>query len=65
MVAKNQQLLQDVHVSIAIVVKKSTSITKHICGYCNGYKKTNHYYDTYMHILHIRNDLMEIIIKRM
>jgi hypothetical protein len=48
---KNQQLFMDLHASIAMDVKKPTTIMKPICGYCNGCKKTNNYYETYMRIL--------------
>ncbi len=36
---------------------------KLICGYYNGCKKPTTIYETYMWVLHIRNGLMEIIIK--
>jgi hypothetical protein len=37
---KNQQLFMDLHVGIAMDVKKKpTTITKPICEYCNGCKK--------------------------
>ncbi len=38
MVVKNQQLLRNLYVSIAMLVKKPASITRLICGYCNGCK---------------------------
>jgi hypothetical protein len=39
---KNQQLLWNLYAGIAMVVKKTTSITRPICKYCNGYKKKQH-----------------------
>jgi hypothetical protein len=45
--------------------KNQQLFTKTICGYCNGCKKTSNFYNTYMWVLHIWNDLMEIIIERM
>jgi hypothetical protein len=36
---KNQQLLRDLYAGITMVVKKSTSITRPICKYCNVCKK--------------------------
>jgi len=41
----------DLHVGIAMDVKEPKIITRPICGYCNGCKKTNNYYETYMRIL--------------
>ncbi len=38
----------DLHAGIAMDVKKPTIITKPICEYCNGCKKTINYYETYM-----------------
>ncbi len=34
-----------------MVVKKPVTITRPICGYCNGCKKTSNYYETYMRVL--------------
>jgi hypothetical protein len=48
---KNQQLSMDLHMGIAMDVKKLTIITRLICKYYNGYKKTNNYYKTYMLVL--------------
>jgi hypothetical protein len=48
---KNQQLFMDLHVGIIMDVKKPTTIMKLICGYCNGCKKTNIYYENYMQVL--------------
>ncbi len=33
---KNQQLFMDLHVGIAMDIKKPTIIMKPICEYCNG-----------------------------
>ncbi len=33
-----------------MVIKNPTSITRPICGYCNGCKKPNIYYDLYVGI---------------
>jgi len=71
----------NLYASIAMDVKKLTTIMRPICVYCNGCKKptiitrpicenyngckkTNNYYETCMWVLHIWNDLMEIIIER-
>jgi hypothetical protein len=48
---KTQHLLRYLYVSITMVVKNPTSIKKPICEYCNGYKKPNIYYETYMRVL--------------
>jgi thioredoxin-related protein len=48
---KNQQLFMDLHASIVMDVKTLTIITRSICRYCNGYKKTSNYYKSYMWIL--------------
>jgi hypothetical protein len=48
---KNQQLVQDLYVNIAMVVKNLAFITRPICKYHNGCKKTSHYYETYMRVL--------------
>ncbi len=48
MVVKNQTLLRDLYAGITMVVKKPITIMKPICRYCNGYKKSNIYYNTYM-----------------
>jgi hypothetical protein len=53
MVVKNQHLLRDLYAGIVMDVKKLTTITRPICKYCNGYKKTSIYYETYMWVLHI------------
>jgi hypothetical protein len=50
---KNQQLFMDLHASIAMDVKKPAIITRPICMYYNGCRKTNNYYKTYMRVLHI------------
>jgi hypothetical protein len=34
-----------------MVVKKPTFIMRIICEYCNGCKKTNIYYESYMRVL--------------
>ncbi len=36
---KNQQLFMDLHAGIVMDVKKPTTITRPICGYCNACKK--------------------------
>ncbi len=41
----------DLHEGITMDVKKPTTIMKPICEYCNGCKKTNIYYKTYMRVL--------------
>jgi hypothetical protein len=51
MVVENQQLLRYLYLNIVMVVKKLTFIMRPICGYCNGCKKTNNYYETYMWVL--------------
>jgi hypothetical protein len=48
---ENQQLSMDLHAGIAMNVKKTTIITRLICGYYNGCKKTSNYYKTYMLVL--------------
>jgi hypothetical protein len=48
---KNQQLFMDLHVGIIMDVKKLTSISKPICEYYNGCKKTSNYYETYLRVL--------------
>jgi len=47
---KNQQLFMDLHAGIAMDVRLAT-IAKPICEYCNGCKKPNIYYETYMRVL--------------
>ncbi len=41
----------DLHAGIVMDVQKPTIITKPICVYCNGCKKINNYYETYMRVL--------------
>ncbi len=48
---KNQQLFMDLHVGIATDVKKPTIIMRPMCRHCNGCKKTNNYYETYMQVV--------------
>jgi len=48
---KNQQLFIDLRTGIAMEVKKPTTMTTFICGYCNGCKKINIYYKTHMQVL--------------
>jgi hypothetical protein len=48
---KSQRIFMDLHAGIAMDVKKPTIIMRPICKYCNGCKKTNNYYKTYMQIL--------------
>ncbi len=38
---KYQQLFMDLHASIIMDVKKLACVTRPICRYCNGYKKTS------------------------
>jgi len=45
--------------------KNQQLFTRTICGYCNGCKKPATIYETYVWVLHIWNDLVEIIIERM
>jgi hypothetical protein len=40
----------DLHAGIAMDVRPAT-IAKPICEYCNGCKKPNIYYETYMRVL--------------
>jgi hypothetical protein len=62
---KKQQLFMDLYVCITLDVKNQQLFMKPICGYYNGCKKSTTIYNTYMWVLHIRNGLMEVIVKRM
>jgi hypothetical protein len=60
---KNQQLLWNLYASIAMVVKNQQLLWDLYVGIVVVVRKTSIYYETYMQVLHIWNDLMEIVIE--